>query len=77
MLSLNTPPEMEQDSVGLSQVQEPFCATCFLFVGERLQPPRPSVSYNGHLLIREGRGCRKEEQSRNNSTAINQGPGSS
>jgi len=27
-----------------SQAQKPFCVPCFLFVGNRLQPPQPSLS---------------------------------
>ena len=66
--------------MGTSQVQKPFLVPCFLFVGKRLSlldfPWVPKGRFK-HLLIREGRECRKEEQSRNNSAAIKQGPGSS
>ena len=56
---------MEPDPVGPSHVQKPFCVhflTSFLFVGKRLQPPRPSMSSQGfkQLLIREGRECRNK-----------------
>ena len=44
-------------------VQKPFCVPCFLFVGKRFQPPRPSLSSKGHfkqLLTRRVRECRNK-----------------
>ena len=56
---------MEPDPVGPSHVHKPFCVhflTSFLFVGKRLQPPRPSMSSQEfkQLLIRAGRECRNK-----------------
>ena len=49
--------ETKQDLVGPSWLQKPFHVPCFLSVGKRLQPPRPSLNSKGQmqLLIREGR----------------------
>ena len=71
--------ETERDSV-VSWAQKPFCVPPNLFVGNRLETPGPSLSSKGQieqLLIREVRGCRdREEESRNNSAALWQDPGS-
>ena len=56
-------PVVEQDLVGLSRVQRPFCVPCFLFAGIRFQPPRPSCLPKDrfkYLLLRERRECRNE-----------------
>ena len=58
---------------------EPFCPY-FLFVGNRLQPPWPSLSSKGEIWTvvnqrKEGTEIR-EEQPRSNSVALGQGPGS-
>ena len=42
---------------------KPFCVPHFLFVGNRLQPPWPSLSSRGQVqrvANRDGRGCRDE-----------------
>ena len=70
--------ETEQDPVGLLGT-EAFPCSPFL-VGNRLQPPGPSLSSKGQIRTvghpgREGM-QRREEQLRNNSAALGQGPGS-
>ena len=48
----------------------------FLFLGNKLQPPWPSLSSKEQLLIRKGGDAETgEEQSRDNSAALGQGPG--
>ena len=47
----------EQGPVG-SWEQKPFCVPHFFVLGPKLQPPWPSLSSRGQLLIREERGCR-------------------
>ena len=60
-----------------------FCIPHFLFLGNEFQPPWPSLSSKGQVQAvanqgREGmQKCREEKQSRNNSAALGQGPGSS
>ena len=63
-----------------SWAQKPFCVPHSLFVGNRLQPPWLSLSSKGQIQRaanqgREGMQTR-EEQPRNNSAALGQGPGS-
>ena len=45
-----------------SWAHKPFCVPRFLFLGSRLQPPRPPLSSKGRfkVLIREGRGGRDQ-----------------
>ena len=64
-----------------SWAQKPFCVPCSLFVGNRLQTPWPSLSPKGQIQTvanqgREGIPKTREEQPRNNSAALGQGPGS-
>ena len=52
----------QQDPLGPSHMQKPFYASCFLFVGKRLRPPRASLSSKGQiqLLLRGVRGYRNK-----------------
>ena len=43
-----------------SWAPKPFCVLHFLCLGNKPQPPWPSLSSKGQLLIREGRGCRDQ-----------------
>ena len=63
--------ETEQDPVGPSSVEilsdaNLFCVPHFLFVGKKLQPPRPSLSTNGQIqtVAYQGReGMQKQRRS--------------
>ena len=71
--------ETEQDPVGLLGT-ETFLCPPFL-IGSRLQPSWSSLSYKRQIrtvsnLGRERMQRQREEQSRNNSAALGQGPGS-
>lgn len=59
-------------------VHKPFWVLHFLFLGNKPQPPPPSLSSKEQLLIRERRRWEpRGEPSRDNSAAGGQGPGSS
>ena len=49
----------ELEPRGLQGTQA-FLGPHILFLGNKLQPPRPSLSSKGQLLIREGRGGRAQ-----------------
>ena len=60
-----------------SRAQKPFCVPRFLFVGNKLQPPWPSLSSKGQVqtVVDQGReGMQK--QGRGSQETIVQGPGS-